>query len=205
MRARDSFGEAMAAAWRLCLSESVGAGDPLVVHEIAEASKLSATPVREALAWLAGQGLIERRVGRGYFTLNPSAADVAQLYDLHQRYLLWSLQSRHTPKRLKPAADVADVQERIAWLFRCIATSSGDAVLADAQGRLAARLRLLRRAESETCRSDPVALTQAETAYFAGADDAAAVFVQRHHAERIHKAGEIAETLRPSPRNIAQI
>ena len=134
MRTRDSFGEAMAATWKVCLSEPVRAGDPLVVQDIARASRLSATPVREALAWLAGHGLVERRVGRGYFVPDPSAAEVAQLYELHCRYLLWSLEAAGSPGRLEPVPDALNVQERTAWLFRCIMMGCGDAAMAEAQG-----------------------------------------------------------------------
>lgn len=205
MRTRDSFGEAMAATWRVCLSEPVRAGDPLVVQDIAQASRLSATPVREALAWLAGQGLVERRVGRGYFVPDPSAAEVAQLYELHRRYLLWSLEAAGTPKRLEPVPDALDVQERTAWLFRCVTASRGDAALAEAQGRAAARLRLLWRAEREICPPDPSGLVRAEAAFLAGNPGQFRLFVADYHAERVENAGEISAAFRSSVSNISQI
>ncbi|MBG7614679.1 GntR family transcriptional regulator [Brevundimonas sp. BAL450] len=205
MRTRDSFGEAMGATWRVCLSEPVRAGDPLVVRDIAQASRLSATPVREALAWLAGQGLVERRVGRGYFMPDPSAEEVKQLYDLHRRCLLWALETLASPQRLEPAPDIADLEDRTAWLFRCVAASSGNVVLAEAQGRAAARLRLLRRAESQVCPSEPALYAEAEAAFFAGEIPAVRRLIDGHHEARIGRAGEICAALRPAAKNIDQI
>lgn len=205
MRTRDSFGEAMAATWKVCLSEPVRAGDPLVVQDIARASRLSATPVREALAWLAGHGLVERRMGRGYFVPDPSAAEVAQLYELHCRYLLWSLEAAGSPGRLEPVPDALNVQERTAWLFRCIMMGCGDAAMAEAQGRAAARLRLFWRAEQEICWPDPSGLARAEAAFFARQPGQVRLFVADYHGERVGKAGQIAAALRSPSVNISQI
>lgn len=205
MRTRDLFGDAMGATWRVCLSEPVRAGDPLVVQDIAGAARLSATPVREALAWLAGQGLVERRVGRGYFMPDPSVEEVKQLYDLHRRYLLWALENPRAPGRLEPVPEAGDLEERAHWLFRCVAAASGNVILAEAQGRAAARLCLLRRAERRVCPPDAAALARAEDAIFAGRAAAVRQFVDRHHEAKIGKAAEICGALRRAVRNIDQI
>lgn len=204
MRTRDSFGEAMAATWKVCLSEPMRAGDPLVVQDIAEAIRLSATPVREALAWLAGQGLVERRIGRGYFMPCPSAADVGQLYDLHHRYLLWALEQPGA-RQPDPAPQNADPAERTALLFRNVMTASGNAVLIEAQGRVAARLRLFRRAESQVCLHDPMALAQAEAAFLEGKSAVVRRFIDGHHKAAARKVAEISAATRPLNRNIEQI
>jgi len=64
---RDPYGTALGAVRRFADDGRFVPGEPIVVTELAAEVGLSATPVREALACLAGQGLIERRRGRGYF------------------------------------------------------------------------------------------------------------------------------------------
>lgn len=62
-------------------------GERLMVAELCRALALSSTPVREALARLAGEGLIEDRRGAGYFAWRMDAVDLAELYALQAAYL----------------------------------------------------------------------------------------------------------------------
>jgi DNA-binding transcriptional ArsR family regulator len=55
-------------------------GEPLTVGELANECGVSQTPVREALARLAGEGLVEDRRGRGYFSRRIDGAELADLY-----------------------------------------------------------------------------------------------------------------------------
>jgi hypothetical protein len=57
-------------------------GTRIAATEVAETLKLSATPVREALSRLAGEGLLEDRRGQGFFLRPLSGVDIADLYRL---------------------------------------------------------------------------------------------------------------------------
>ena len=83
-RERDPYGWSLAAVRRkLKAGEFVG-GAPLTIIDLARELKLSPTPVREALARLAGEGVIEDRRGRGYHAWRLEAPDLIELYDLHE-------------------------------------------------------------------------------------------------------------------------
>ena len=77
---------------------AVAPGARIAVNETADALGLSATPVREALARLAGEGLLEDRRGQGFFVRILSAADIADLYRLSLAHLLIALDA-HRPSR----------------------------------------------------------------------------------------------------------
>ena len=77
-------------------------GSRIAVTETADALRLSATPVREALARLAGEGLLEDRRGQGYFVRTLAAPDIADLYRMHLAHLLIGLDA-HRPRRPRAA------------------------------------------------------------------------------------------------------
>ncbi|MGH6967462.1 MAG: GntR family transcriptional regulator [Phenylobacterium sp.] len=62
-------------------------GMRIAATEVAESLKLSATPVREALSRLAGEGLLEDRRGQGFFLRPLSGVDIADLYRLGLSHL----------------------------------------------------------------------------------------------------------------------
>src|ERR1700761_5648772 len=62
-------------------------GTRIAATEVADTLKLSATPVREALSRLAGEGLLEDRRGHGFFLRPLSALDIADLYRLGLSHL----------------------------------------------------------------------------------------------------------------------
>lgn len=62
-------------------------GDQIVVTEIARRLCISATPVREALARLVGERLVEDRRHYGYFVPLPSWFDLVELYDLCEMHV----------------------------------------------------------------------------------------------------------------------
>ena len=66
-------------------------GQPLIIQDLAEELKLSPTPIREALARLAGEGVIEVRQGGGYRLWSADAVELADLYEAHLCALLSSL------------------------------------------------------------------------------------------------------------------
>ena len=62
-------------------------GMRIAATEVADTLKLSATPVREALSRLAGEGLLEDRRGQGFFLRPLSGVDIADLYRLSLTHL----------------------------------------------------------------------------------------------------------------------
>lgn len=65
-RNRDPFGLALESIRTRAHEGAFAPGQSVVIVDEARRLKLSTTPVREALAWLCGEGLIERGPGSGY-------------------------------------------------------------------------------------------------------------------------------------------
>lgn len=82
-RERDPFGEALDTLRQRLRDGLATPGGPLIVMDLARTLRISATPIREALARLAGEGLVEDRRGRGYTARRLEAADLVDLYRLH--------------------------------------------------------------------------------------------------------------------------
>ncbi|WP_177221873.1 GntR family transcriptional regulator [Brevundimonas viscosa] len=117
-------------------------GEPIVVTELAAEVGFSPTPLREALACLAGEGLIERRRGRGYFYPELSPAELIDLFELQLAYVhaaltLW-------PRGIAPlrkAVGAIDPHGDAQALFGAIVAQSGNQALISAHGRVAERLK----------------------------------------------------------------
>lgn len=89
-RDRDPFERALEAI-RLKLREGEGLqGRALAINLLAKALGVSQTPVREALAWLAGEGLIVR-TRTGYVGRSHDATSLAELYRLNLAHVLAAL------------------------------------------------------------------------------------------------------------------
>lgn len=58
-------------------------GRSIVIQEEAARFGVSQTPVREALAWLAGEGLIEHTPLEGWRTFELAPSELSDLYELH--------------------------------------------------------------------------------------------------------------------------
>lgn len=66
------------------LSRRLSAGSKLVVRELAEDLDLSSTPVKEALAALEREGLVELLPHRGYFVPKLGLDDIEEIYALRE-------------------------------------------------------------------------------------------------------------------------
>lgn len=139
---RDPYGAALGAVRRFADAGRFNPGEPIVVTELAAEVGFSATPVREALACLAGQGLIERRRGRGYFYPALTAAEIIDLFELEHAYLHAALTLHPRGLALLRKAVVAvDPREGPQALFAAIIAQSSNAALGAAHQRLLNRLR----------------------------------------------------------------
>lgn len=146
-RERDQFALARSALAGYASAGRFGWGHPLVATSLAAELGLSPTPVREALAHLAGEGVIEHRSGRGYFAPSPTAADIVGLYELHRVYLENSLVDRYDAVEGfgPPSADEAVLVEAA---FDRLARQGETAAVTEAYYRVSARLRPIRRIET---------------------------------------------------------
>jgi DNA-binding transcriptional MocR family regulator len=129
----DAF-EVALAALRERLREGVFApGTRIPASKLADALKLSATPVREALCRLAGEGLVEERRQQGFFVRTLTGVDIADLYRLSLSHLLMVHGQNRTglnPRRTAPSAASASqdpvraVEDLfVAWMGEVASTS----------------------------------------------------------------------------------
>lgn len=113
---RDAFGLALSAL-RLRLRQGVDApGAALPINLIAEALRLSPTPVREALSRLAGEGLVDKK-GPAYTRPNLDALALAELYDLRLLYLSAALAAdgnRRARRRQRPPSEPTGFRAALA-------------------------------------------------------------------------------------------
>ncbi|MDV3455851.1 GntR family transcriptional regulator [Sphingomonas sp. HF-S4] len=85
-------------------------GDQIVVTEVAKGLRVSPTPVREALARLVGEGLVEDRRRHGYFVPLLSWFDLLELYDLCEALILAALRDARD-RGAPPAIDAAPMSD----------------------------------------------------------------------------------------------
>lgn len=145
---RDPYGAALGAVRRFAEAGRFVPGEPIVVTELAAEVGLSATPVREALACLAGQGLIERRRGRGYFYPALGVPEMIDFFELQLAFLHAALTL--CPRGLAPlrkAALAVDPLDGIQALFDAIIAQSSNVALAVAHQRVVDRLKAVLKAE----------------------------------------------------------
>jgi len=118
-------------------------GEPLTITELADDLGLSATPVREALSRLAGEGLIEDQRGRGYFARRLDVADLVELYSMRRLYLVDALSAapRSELHDTVPAAeDPIGQGEQLGLHFDRIIAQAGNRALQEAYRQTADRL-----------------------------------------------------------------
>jgi hypothetical protein len=198
---RDPFGAALAAVRSRVREGRFGWGEPLVIKDLAQELRLSPTPVREALALLAGERLVERRRGQGYLFPGLTTADVIDLYDLHWTYLHAALTLHgRGPATLQKVLGTRGPSPRPEDVLDAVIEHTGNEALiqvhADALSRLCGPLRL----EAELVEGREARFIAVRRAIDQG--DLAAVLdqLQAYHRDRSSQAGEIARRLRRGPR-----
>lgn len=174
----------------------------LAATEVAGQLRLSPTPVREALARLAGEGLLEDRRGQGYFVPRPGAADVADLYRLNQAHLLIALEPRGPGARagaVETAAEAPgdDPVGTVDRLFEGWVRARGSWTLLAAHRRVQARLGPVRGRERLVI-GDLEAEAAALLAMAADPERAGAG-VRAFHRRRIRVADRLAGLLETRP------
>lgn len=150
-RSRDPFNQALSDLEAGITSGRLRAGGQVIVAEEAARMRLSITPVREALARLNGEGLVERAPGGGYLVVRLESADASDGYRLLERQVLLALTltgpapGGHINKPLSSVA--AFPHTAAAYLFDRIVRGSGNRMLSACHSLVQRRLAPLARAE----------------------------------------------------------
>lgn len=197
MRERDPFAVARTALAAYAAAGRFGWGHPLVATSLASELGLSPTPVREALAHLAGEGIIEHRPGRGYFAPSPTAADIVGLYELHRQFLVWS-SAKDIPSEAPPSPAPADEVLRIESVFDPLADSGGNSAVLDAYRRVRLQLRPIRRIEVLLQDTGLDSALRIERLRCDGRWDAVAEELDEYHATRIALSSVLEKVMRQS-------
>lgn len=204
MKDRDPYHTALNALAGFAASGRFGWGEPLVATALAEELRLSPTPVREALARLAGEGVLEHRPGRGYFAPSPSASDIADLYELHRRLAHWALDL--VPECAeRPVQAPAPPELRVEILYAAIAAAAGADVLSRAQRRVMLQLRPIRAVEAQVRPVDAGQIARQETLWARGRLAELRAEVDLYHHERRGTASAIFKVMRRSGESIDRI
>lgn len=177
----------------------------LTAGELAHELGLSPTPMREALARLAGEGLLEDRRGQGFFLRRLSARDVADLYRLNLAHLHVALESRRGPWPREGAAPEARAEpdplaatEAVDRLFAGWVAEAGGALVTRSYLRVQLQLAPVRRMEPRRLAD----LVEEHLGLAKHAKDPPAErlpAVRAFFRRRIRLAAELAESLEPPP------
>jgi len=207
IREKDPYGRALGALRTRLRSGVFAPGAPLPIAELARDLDLSPTPVREALARLAGEGLVEDRRGRGYFNWRLDVIDLVELVELHGVHVATAVRgamARGRPARQEEtgARDLLVGFGAEAFVaaseavFAGIARSGGSHALAVSQGQVAGRLAVARRLEPEFLAGAAEELQQLERFCETGAWADVARAADRYHLARKDHAALIVAGLR---------
>lgn len=199
-RNRDPFTQALSSLRERIRSGHLPGGSPVIVQDEARRLRLSTTPIREALARLSGEGLVERASSGGYVTLRLDAPAVRDRYALQGQYLHFAIRLNHLALAgiRPPAIDSEhDAPSRaVTRLFSAIVRSAGNQMLWEGYAKISLQLEGLRRLE-------PLLFDdlQAESSqlYAAFARDFITDFPDvsdRFHARRVAAAGVLAALVR---------
>jgi len=147
-RARDPFTQALESLRTRALQGVYGSGGPIVIIDEARRLGLSTTPVREALACLCGEGLLERAPRAGYLAPRLDAALLRDRFWVRLRTLTTSLEL--TVDRAASADADAEAGGEVAVhdLFDRLVRETGNRALVETFRRVDAQLRMLGGAEA---------------------------------------------------------
>lgn len=173
-------------------------GQALPIGAVAQALGLSPTPVREALARLAGEGLVAPRDGGGYRVWPPDAVELADLYEAHLSAILASLRIQlKSPGRTKAWREVGGrsapgerVDDQVEAVFQRMVIACGNRHIVAWRQNLADRLAPAR---------------QVERLVFPDFDDEASLLLEGlRHAPSLVACGELVSSFHGRRRAAAE-
>lgn len=195
-RNRDPFTQALASLRERIHSGALAGGAQVIVQDEAIRLRLSTTPVREALARLSGEGLVERAASGGYVTVRLDATAARDRWAMHGHYVRIAVELngralgsvRPPPPAFEPDHPIAAANR----LFSAIVFSAGNHVLWDAYQKVSGQLDLVRRYEADLFDDLGEEALGLYTAYAEAAAPRLATTVARYHDRRISAAGALA-------------
>ncbi|MEH6664495.1 MAG: GntR family transcriptional regulator [Brevundimonas sp.] len=147
-KSRDPFFMALDRIREQAQTGGYAAGRPIVIIEEARRLGVSTTPVREALCWLCGEGLIERGPAGGFVAARLDAGAVRDRYVFRLACLLAGLDlTSGLPTRGRSPPRGGAAVDGLHALFDALVRRTGNAALVEAHGRVAGQLRQFREAE----------------------------------------------------------
>lgn len=189
-RDRDPFVNALRTLRERTIAGVFSPGRPIIILEEAQALGFSTTPIREALAWLGGEGLIARAPAGGYAGLRLDAAGLTGRYRLRLHCLIAGLQGAALSLRLSGPAPFPDATR----LFRHIVAGAADPVLIATYDRVQSTIERFAPAEARLLGDMPEALDEVLRHLAGGAVAEAADCLRRFHERRVEAAPLLAET-----------
>lgn len=188
-RDRDPFDRTIDALRHRLVQAGPLQGRALAINALAIELGVSQTPVREALARLAGEGLVVRTAS-GYAGRVYDATRLAQLYALSRDLLISSLTRRRVSLTLDEGAGAESAAELMARI-----AAGGGAVLAEAFVRAQCELAPFQAAELRVF-GDPrgdlaMIVASLSTDPAGGAARGAVRVVRRHYDRRAARSREI--------------
>jgi len=205
MKDRDPYHLAFSTLARFVSEGRFGWGAPLVTTTLAQELRLSATPVREALARLAGEGMIEHRRGRGYFAPSPAPVDIVELYGLHSRLVSWALEDRGPMGTRFASVPVPSDGLRIERIFTALAGTTANTVLSNALRRVSAQLRPVRVIEAVAAPVSGQLIARLEELAVGTDLGALKLAVDGYHDDRSRRADAVFIAMKRTVQNIDQI
>lgn len=193
---RDPYGAALGAVRQFAEAGQFVPGEAIIVTELAAEVGLSPTPIREALACLAGQGLVERRRGRGYFYPALTAGEVIDLFELQLAYLHAALTLHPRGlSSLRKAAVAVDPLDDVQALFDSIIAQSANPALSLAYQRVKDRLGAVLRAERRQAGNSGQILAAMVSAIVDGQVPELLTLLAAHHDRRCVQVSTLSASL----------
>jgi hypothetical protein len=201
-RVRDPFREALEDIRGRAMEGVYTPGGAIVIVEEARRLGLSTTPIREALAWLCGEGLLERAYRAGYLAPRLDAALLRDRFWARSRMLAASLD---LTAPLAGAASAPDDRVVAAGaVFDRLVRRTGNRALIDAFRRVDAQLRLLGDAEGRVFPDAEAEAAELGRLAREGGRDRLKAAIEAFHARRIDGAAILLlEAERREPRRPA--
>lgn len=200
MRNRDPFGAVLAHLRAQIRNGAFKAGAPLLVADLATQLGVSQTPVREALAYLAGEGLIDGRQGqlRGYQVWRTEPDSLSDLLRLHQAQVFLGLAgaaagTSATIMPIEVASDEVGLADLAESIFGTWVGQGAAGPLRRAHRLVADRLRLTRLREGAVLDSVGAELAALVSAA-PGAE--AASRIRAYHRRRLTAAARLSALLK---------
>lgn len=194
-RNRDPFTQALSSLRDRIRSGELAGGRPVIVQDEARRLHLSTTPIREALARLSGEGLVERAPSGGYVSLRLDATTARDRYAMRGEYIRIALalngaalgHVRPPPPPFNPGLP----GPAVARLFATIVCSAGNHVLWTDFVRVTGQLEFLSSLEAALFDDLDREAQDLRAAYGAPGREAFANAVARFHARRVAAAGAL--------------